>query len=210
MTDRPFQSAIAGKRPDLGSRAGFAASSVYRPPTYRECISRGGWLISKEIGRFPAYRLISGDGREPSHRGGRQEGEAPPAVSRGEPRRRPPPLETEMKKSSRPTAMAAPRTMADVDAMLPGLGYTELSEANVRAAIRKCRKAYKQPDLSKIRPTRRCSRRSGGPVGFPSSRPASRPSTNSRAGARTSGQRSCEQAAGLYQLPPSRSRPGTR
>lgn len=53
-------------------------------------------------------------------------------------------------KKSRPTAMAVPRTMADVDAMLPGLGYTESSEANVRAAIRKCRKAYKQPDLSKI------------------------------------------------------------
>ena len=54
MTDRPFQSAIAGKRPDLGSRAGFAASSVYRPPTYRECISGGGWLILPEKGRFSA------------------------------------------------------------------------------------------------------------------------------------------------------------
>ena len=55
-----------------------------------------------------------------------------------------------MKKTSRTTGMAAPRTMADLDAMLPSLGYTELSEANLRAAVRKCRKVYKQPDLSRI------------------------------------------------------------
>lgn len=54
MPDHPFQAAVAGNRPDLGDGDGIAASSVTRPPTYRGCMSGGGWLISLEKGRFPA------------------------------------------------------------------------------------------------------------------------------------------------------------
>jgi hypothetical protein len=45
---------------------------------------------------------------------------------------------------------AAPRTMKDLETLLPGLGYSSSSEANIRAAIRKCRTAYKEPDLARI------------------------------------------------------------
>jgi hypothetical protein len=47
-------------------------------------------------------------------------------------------------------APAAPRTMQDVEALLPSLGYSSSSEANVRAAIRKCRTAYDEKDLARI------------------------------------------------------------
>jgi hypothetical protein len=45
---------------------------------------------------------------------------------------------------------AAPRTMQDIETLLPSLGYSTSAEANVRAAIRKCRVAYKEPDLARI------------------------------------------------------------
>jgi hypothetical protein len=45
---------------------------------------------------------------------------------------------------------AAPRNMQELETVLPSLGYSPSSEANVRAAIRKCRKAYKEPDLARI------------------------------------------------------------
>lgn len=45
---------------------------------------------------------------------------------------------------------AAPYSMKDVENLLPGLGYSASSEANIRAAIRKCRVAYNEPDLARI------------------------------------------------------------
>jgi hypothetical protein len=45
---------------------------------------------------------------------------------------------------------AAARTMQDLETLLPGLGYSPSAEANVRAAIRKCRVAYNEPDLARI------------------------------------------------------------
>ena len=45
---------------------------------------------------------------------------------------------------------AVPRNMQDLETLLPGLGYSPSAEANIRAAIRKCRVAYKEPDLSRI------------------------------------------------------------
>lgn len=45
---------------------------------------------------------------------------------------------------------AVPRTMKDLETLLPSLGYSPSSEANIRAAIRLCRKAYKEPDLARI------------------------------------------------------------
>ena len=48
------------------------------------------------------------------------------------------------------TLPTVPRTMRDLETILPSLGYSPSSEANVRAAIRKCAVAYKQPDLARI------------------------------------------------------------
>lgn len=53
-------------------------------------------------------------------------------------------------KTTTAAAPAVPRTMLDLERLLPSLGYSTSSEANVRAAIRKCSAAYNQPDLARI------------------------------------------------------------
>ena len=58
-----------------------------------------------------------------------------------------------MKRTPMTTATAmpsAPRTMRDLETLLPTLGYSPSSGANVRAAIRKCAVAYGEPDLARI------------------------------------------------------------
>lgn len=141
MADANLQPGCAASRLLSGKAGWFGASSADRPPTYPACISQGAWLIGPRTGRFSAKPA---DLRQWA--GGFDSGSVatPASKLQGEKQI----MKTQMTKTVE--VPAAPRTMKDLETLLPSLGYSSSSEANIRAAIRLCRKAYKEPDLARI------------------------------------------------------------